>query len=261
MTIKVNGVVVGDARVASAAADLAGEADPLAAARRTLAVRELLLQRAGELGLLEGGAARTAVDFASRDDEDRVIALLLEREVATPEPTEDECRRFFAAHPDRFRSGDLVEVRHILFAVTPGTPVAPLRARAEEVLVGLRTDPAPFAERAAALSNCPSGQQGGNLGQFGRGEMVAEFDAAVFDGEATGILPRLVATRFGFHIVDVVHRLPGRRLPFEAVEASVASYLARRVEADALRQYVAVLAGRATIEGVTLDAAATPLVQ
>ena len=249
MTINVNGVVVGDARVASAAAELAGEADPLAAARRTLAVRELLLQRAGELGLLEGGAARTAVDFASRDDEDRVIAQLLEREVATPEPTEDECRRFFAAHPDRFRSGDLVEVRHILFAVTPGTPVAPLRARAEEVLVGLRTDPAPFAERAAALSNCPSGQQGGNLGQFGRGEMVAEFDAAVFDGEATGILPRLVATRFGFHIVDVVHRLPGRRLPFEAVEASVASYLARRVEADALRQYVAVLAGRATIEG------------
>jgi peptidyl-prolyl cis-trans isomerase C len=261
MTVTVNGVVVSDARVASAAADLAGEPDPLAAARRTLAVRELLLQRAGELGLLEGGKARTAVDFASPEDEDRIIAELLEREVATPEPTEDECRRFFVAHPDRFRSGDLAEVRHILFAVTPGTPVAPLRARAEEVLTELRTDPASFAERAAALSNCPSGQQGGNLGQFGRGEMVAEFDAAVFDGEATGVLPRLVATRFGFHIVDVVHRLPGRRLPFEAVEASVASYLARRVEADALRQYVAVLAGRATIEGVALDAAATPLVQ
>jgi len=75
VTINVNGVVVGDARVASAAADLAGEADPLAAARRTLAVRELLLQRAGELGLLEGGAAEAAK--AARGDTVRAYGRLL----------------------------------------------------------------------------------------------------------------------------------------------------------------------------------------
>jgi len=220
---------------------------------RAAAVRELLRQRAVAAGLLDAGAGEDFVNEA--------IEALLEREVRTPEPDEAECRRWYNAQPEAFRSGDLVFVRHILFAVTPGVPVEALRRKAEETLHALRKDPERFAELAAELSNCPSGQQGGNLGQFSRGEMVAEFDAAVFDGEATGILPRLVATRFGFHIVDVVHRLPGRRLPFEAVEASVASYLARRVEADALRQYVAVLAGRATIEGVTLDAASTPLVQ
>lgn len=261
MSVSVNGVVVTEAMIARAAEGLAGEADPLAAARRTLAVRELLLQRAGELGRLEGGAPRAAVTFASSDDEERVIGELLEREVRTPEPAADECQRFFAANPDRFRSGDLAEVRHILFAVTPGTPVAALRARAEAVLAELRAEAKDFAARAGELSNCPSGQQGGNLGQFGRGEMVPEFDAAVFDGAAAGILPRLVATRFGFHIIDVVHRLPGHRLPYEAVRESVAAYLARRVEAEALRQYVAVLAGSAVIEGVEIEAAATPLVQ
>jgi peptidyl-prolyl cis-trans isomerase C len=261
MPVSVNGVVVTEAMVAAEATALAGETEPLAAARRTLAVRELLLQQAGALGLLEGGAARSAVTFASRDDEERVIAELLEREVCTPQPTEAECRRHYDAHPERFRSGDLAEVRHILFAVTPGTPVAALRGRAEAVLADVVADPPSFAARAGSLSNCPSGQQGGNLGQFGRGEMVPEFDAAVFDGGTTGILPRLVATRFGFHIIDVVHRLPGRRLPFEAVRDSVAAYLARRVEAEALRQYVAILAGRAVIEGVEIEAVATPLVQ
>jgi peptidyl-prolyl cis-trans isomerase C len=261
MPVSVNGVVISDASIAGEAQSFAGEGDPFDAARRTLAVRELLLQRAGELGLLEIGAPRAAVSSATRDDEERAIAQLLECEVRTPEPTPAECQRHFDAHPDRFRSGDLAEVRHILFAVTPGTPVVALRERAEAVLAELRADPAGFAARAGELSNCPSGQQGGNLGQFGRGEMVPEFDAAVFDGEAIGILPGLVATRFGFHIIDVVHRLPGRRLPFEAVRESVASFLARRVEADALRQYVAVLAGRAAIEGVDLEAAATPLVQ
>ena len=261
MTVRVNGVVIDDAAIAAAAQRLAGEADPQAAARRTLVVRELLLQRAAELGLCEGRAPGAAAPPDDPDEEERVIAEVLEREVVTPAPTDEECRRFFDANPDRFRSGDLVEVRHILFAVTPGTPVGPLRERAEAALLELVADPSRSATQAAALSNCPSGAQGGNLGQFGRGEMVAEFDTAVFEGTGTGILPRLVATRFGFHVVDVVHRLPGRRLPLEAVRTSVAAYLARRVEAEALRQYVAVLAGRATIEGVAIDAAATPLVQ
>jgi peptidyl-prolyl cis-trans isomerase C len=261
MPISINGSVVSDALIAEEAARLAGGAQPELAARRTLAIRELLLQRAGELGLLEGGMARVEVAFAGRDEEESVIESLLEREVKTPQPTADECRRHFAAHPERFRSGDLAEVRHILFAVTPGTPVAALRARAEEVLAALRGAPGRFADRAGQLSNCPSGQQGGNLGQFGRGEMVPEFDRAVFEGTREGLLPGLVATRHGFHIVDIVRRIPGRALPFEVVRDSVAAYLTTRVEAEALRQYVAVLAGRARIEGVDLAASETPLMQ
>lgn len=261
MMLRVNETIIAEAAIAAEAGRHASAPVPEAAARRALAVRELLLQRAGALGLLEGARPREAVAFASPDDEDAVIAAVLDREVRTPTPSEDECRRHFAAHPARFTSGELVEVRHILFAVTPRTPVMALRGKAEAVRAELRAQPLLFATRARELSNCPSAEQGGSLGQFGRGEMVPEFDRAVFDRPTTGLLPELVTSRFGFHVVEVVRRIPGRPLPFEAVRASIAAHLGATVEAAALRQYVAVLAGRARLEGVDLDGAASPLVQ
>lgn len=261
MPIRVNATLIDDDAIRAEAALFGGTPDPEAAARRALAVRELLLQRAGELGLLDGGAAREAVTFASREAEDAVIAQVLDADVATPLPSADECRRHYDAHRERFTSGDLVEASHILFAVTPGTPVGALRARAEQALAELREHPGRFAERARALSNCPSGAQGGSLGQFGRGQMVPEFEQAVFAAQAPGVLPELVASRYGFHVVRVDHRVAGCVLPFDAVAEAIAATLRAGVVERALRQYVQVLAGRADIEGVDLAGAATPLVQ
>jgi peptidyl-prolyl cis-trans isomerase C len=259
--VSINGSIIGADEIAREATLYAEAADPDAAARRSLAVRELMLQRAGELGMLEAGGARQDVTFASRADEDAVIAALIEAEVRVPQPTESECRRYFDAHPERFKSGELLEARHILFAVTPGTPVPALRARAEHALAELRAEPARFAEHARELSNCPSGAQGGNLGQLARGSMVPEFERAVFGTQATGVLTQLVATRYGFHIVEVVRRIPGRALPFEHVQARIAEFLAAKAEARALAQYVQVLAGRARVAGIELQGAETPLVQ
>lgn len=228
---------------------------------RTLAVRELLLQEAGERGLLEGGAPRSAVTFADRASEEAAIEKLLTTAVRTPEPGEDECRRFYDANPDRFVAGELVAASHILFALTPGTPVAALRERAAAALAEAQADPSRFAALAGELSNCPSGAQGGNLGQFGRGEMAPEFEQAVFGTAATGVLPALVTSRHGFHVVHVERREAGRQLPFEAVRERIAIHLAAKVQERALRQYVAVLAGQADIRGVELDSVATPLVQ
>jgi peptidyl-prolyl cis-trans isomerase C len=261
MVLSVNGATVPADAIAREVALHADAPDPEAAARRTLAVRELILQRAGELGLLENGLPRERVTFAGRAQEDDVIAQVLENEVTTPKPTLDECRRYYETHPERFTSGELVEARHILFAIMPGTPVMALREHAERILAELKAAPGDFAARAQALSNCPSGQHGGNLGQFGRGEMVPEFDQAVFGTPATGVLPALAATRYGFHIIAVERRIPGRRLPFDAVANRVAEYLAARVEERALKQYVEVLSGRAAIAGADLAGAASPLVQ
>jgi len=261
MELRVNGVTVPEEAIRREAAAFAGAPDPEAAARRALAVRELLLCRAGELGMLDEGAARDGVTFASREAEDAMIARVLDAEVATPEPGDDECRRVYDTHRERYASGELVEASHVLFAVTPGVPVAALRTEAEKLLAELVAAPERFGERAQALSNCPSGGQGGKLGQFGRGQMVPEFDAAVFGNACVGLLPQLAATRYGFHVIRVDHRVPGRTLPFEAVRERIAMELSANVEARALRQYVQVLAGRAVIEGVDLAPAETPLVQ
>ncbi len=76
-----------------------------------------------------------------------------------------------------------------------------------------------------------------------------------------GVLPRLVRSRFGFHVVEVLEREAGTVPPYEAVQRAVRQTLERQAYATALRQYLQLLAGQARIEGVEVASAATPLVQ
>jgi peptidyl-prolyl cis-trans isomerase C len=252
MTITVNGVAISEQTVAEEEKMHADAPVPQTAARYALAIRELLLQRARELGL-DGST--------SGKGEDDVLDAVLEREVVTPEPTEEECRRYYDRHPEQFRSGDLVEASHILFAVTPNAPVNEIRAMAEAALKFVSAEPQRFTEFAGKYSNCSSSAQGGNLGQLRRGDTVPEFEAVLFDSAVTGILPRLVNTRFGFHIVHVERRVAGKQVPFEMVKERIAGRLKEKVQRSALRQYVQILAGKAEVKGIDLNAANSPLVR
>ena len=62
-----------------------------------------------------------------------------------------------------------------------------------------------FAEIAKIHSKCPSGQQGGDLGEFGPGQMVKEFDEVVFSGEVGKVLGP-VKTQFGYHLIEITSR-------------------------------------------------------
>ncbi len=62
-----------------------------------------------------------------------------------------------------------------------------------------------FAEVARNFSSCPSGQQGGALGEFGPGQMVREFDEVVFSGDLNKVLGP-VKTQFGYHLIEVTAR-------------------------------------------------------
>ncbi len=64
---------------------------------------------------------------------------------------------------------------------------------------------ADFGTVAAEHSTCPSGQSGGALGEFGRGQMVPEFDKAVFEGEI-GEVQGPIKTQFGYHVLEVTMR-------------------------------------------------------
>jgi peptidyl-prolyl cis-trans isomerase C len=80
-------------------------------------------------------------------------------------------------------------------------------AEATALLAQLRAVPpaATFEALAAAHSNCPSGKKGGSLGQFGRGQMVPEFEGPAFMGEI-GALIGPIATKFGYHLLMVTAR-------------------------------------------------------
>jgi len=90
------------------------------------------------------------------------------------------------------------------------------RARARHILVAteeacndlkaqIEAGTADFAAVAREHSTCPSGQQGGDLGDFGPGQMVKEFDDVVFSGEL-GAVHGPVQTQFGYHLIEITHR-------------------------------------------------------
>ena len=230
---------------------------------RQRACTELLRQQAQREGLLSQDDA-PGLDGATSAEASQAIERLLDQALQVPEPSEEACRRYHAAHPTLGGQGERVRMRHVLFAVTPGVDVKLLRQRAEGVLLDLRCaddDGARFAAAAGQWSNCPSGQEGGDLGWLSAEDCAPEFAREVFGTQEVGVLSRLVHSRFGLHVVEVCERQPGQELPFEQVRASVALMLRQQAWVNALRQYLQLLAGEAEVEGVHLDAADTPLVQ
>ncbi len=252
--VSVNGVEIDAGLIDEETAHHADQADPRAAASCALAVRELLRQQACRQGLL---APHAQLDDCTLD-------ALLAGELKVPSPTREDCERFYARHPQRFRRGDIVYASHILFALLQRTPLVPLRQRAEDTLRRALSEPGSFEALARECSNCPSAAVGGSLGQLLRGDSVPEFERALFDGDRTGVLPWLVSTRFGFHIVRVERRVPGQALPIEEVESDIAAYLDSQVRHKAMRQYLQVLAAAARIEWIepgSFGAVNGPLVQ
>jgi len=231
---------------------------------RQRACTELLRQAAQREGLLATTDVATADGVISEAAAEAIDALLA-RSLQLPEPAEDACRRHHAAHAADYQTGERVQVRHILFAVTPGVDVVALRQRAEAALLDVRCHDGKsaggFAEAARTLSNCPSGANGGELGWLAAADCAPEFARELFGHAEVGVLPRLVHSRFGLHVVEVLAREPGTAQPFEAVRGAVATALRQQAYVTALRQYLQLLAGAAVVEGVALDAADTPLVQ
>ncbi|MCO5124793.1 MAG: peptidylprolyl isomerase [Rhizobacter sp.] len=231
---------------------------------RQRACTELLRQAAQRAGLLAADDP-APIDGATSEAATAAIEALLAAEVNVPEPSDEACRRHYAAHESSYRVGDRAHVRHVLFAVTPGVDVRLLRDRAEGALLDVRChrdgEEDRFAAVAAELSNCPSGAQGGDLGWLTRDDCAPEFARELFAGPEIGVLPRLVHSRFGLHVVDVMAREAGHMPAFESVRGAVALALRQQTFVTALRQYLQLLAGEAAIEGVQLDSADTPLVQ
>lgn len=247
---------------------LCGPAELLdTAALRQRACTELLRQAAIGQGLLdrddpvpEGGVISEAAGQA--------IERLLDAALPLPEPDEDACRRHYVAHAARYAHGERVRARHVLFAVTPGVDVNALRQRAEACLLDVRNATPEeraagdrFAQVAAVSSNCPSGAQGGELGWLTREDCAPEFARELFGQTEIGVLPRLVHSRFGLHVVEVLARESGRVPPFEQVRHAVSQALHQQSFATALSQYLRLLAGQARVSCVDLDGAPSPLVQ
>lgn len=261
--VTVNGVAVPEEEILAEAQNHPAERPGLAlrAAAQALVVRELLWQEAQRLDIGESPQPDEKGRLETRRD--AAIRELIDREVQVPTATEEESRRYYDRHPEKFRSEPLFEARHILIAAPESDAGRRAAARERaEALCGILVNALDrLSELAREYSDCPSRAQGGSLGQVSRGSTVAEFQSALERMREGEVTSNPVESRFGFHIVALDRRIEGRQLPFEAVRERISVWLEASSWSRAVSQFVAILAGKSDIRGIALDRADGPLVQ
>ncbi|MFZ2103534.1 MAG: peptidylprolyl isomerase [Oricola sp.] len=261
--ISVNGIAIPESEILAEAQNHPAEnpGSALKAAAEALVIRELLWQEALRLEI--GVAPENDAAGRMETERDAAIRLLVEREARAPSATDEECRRYYERFPEKFRTEPLFEARHILLAAPESDRQARATAREKAVRLceGLARASADFAAMAREYSDCPSREQGGNLGQLTRGSTVAEFEAALSTMREGEISPSPVESRFGFHIIALDRKIEGRQLPYDFVADRIAAWLEASAWSKAVSQYIAVLAGKAEIRGISLEKADGPLVQ
>lgn len=217
-----------------------------AAAARALVVRELLRREVGRLGLDD-----EVQPSGAEPVEEARIRVLLEREVENRVPSEEDCRRYFEQNPERFRSPDRVRLRHILLGASVDDITGRFNARSEgeHLIAELKDNPVLFADFALRHSDCPSKNEGGDLGWLERGQTTPEFDRQVFRLRE-GLAGFPVESRWGYHVVCVDAVAPGEPLAFDQVRERISDYLELQVRQRELQQYLLELQERYEVRGL-----------
>jgi len=137
--------------------------------------------------------------------------------------TDKELQDYFDQHQEDYRLKETVGAQHILFKTEGKKPeeVEAIRTKALSVLERAKKGE-DFAALAKMYSEDSSAAQGGNLGEFPRGQMVPEFEKAAFS-LGVGAISDLVQTQYGFHIIKVNKKQEARLRPFSEMKEAIRS--------------------------------------
>lgn len=138
-----------------------------------------------------------------------LISYAGEKILSSVNVTEAEVKEYYEAHRDEFKSGETVNASHILVDSEEKA-----KAIYEEISSGKKS----FEDAAKEYSSCPSKDAGGNLGDFGRGQMVPEFDSAVFAMEVGEVTSIPVKTQFGFHLIKLNAKNPEKEMSYDEIK-------------------------------------------
>ena len=181
---------------------------------------------------------------------DLSVNKLMETEVATVAgPSDTEARDFYTKNPTEFQVKETVRASHILIKVEEkADEAAKKKARAEidGILKKLKAG-GDFAKLAQEHSQDGSAVQGGDLGPFGRGDMVPEFDKVAFELKP-GQMSEVVKTQFGYHIIKVAEHKPGRAVPFEEAQDKIKQFLGQQKKKEHATAFIEGLKKKSKIE-------------
>ncbi|HKK47600.1 MAG TPA: peptidylprolyl isomerase [Alkalispirochaeta sp.] len=162
--------------------------------------------------------------------------------------SEEDMQEFYDNNPQYFQQQDQVAARHIIFT-TDGVEEGE-RAALQEELAGIReeiVEGADFAEMAREHSQGPTAANGGDLGTFGRGQMVPEFENAAFELEVGEISP-VIETQFGYHILQVTERVPAQTQSYDEAQERIRQFLTEDARNSGAQSYVEELRADADVE-------------
>lgn len=132
----------------------------------------------------------------------------------TVEVKDEEVKEFYEENKEMFKKPATVQASHILVEE---------KDKAEEILAKIK-EGLSFEEAAKEFSTCPSKDRGGDLGEFGRGQMVPEFEEAAFNMELEEI-SEPIETQFGYHIIKLLNKNEESLSDYEEVEGQIRQQL------------------------------------
>ena len=126
--------------------------------------------------------------------------------------SDKDAEDYYNANKDKFISEEAVNASHILVDT---------EEKALEILADIKSGKISFEDAAMENSSCPSKANGGNLGDFGKGQMVPEFDNAVFAMEVGEISESPVKTQFGYHLIKLNNKKAAEVMPYAEIAEEI----------------------------------------
>ena len=145
-----------------------------------------------------------------------LISYATEKAISGASVSDKDAEDYYNQNKDRFVTEESVNASHIL---------VDSEEKALELLAKINAGEISFEDAARENSTCPSGQNGGNLGDFGKGQMVPEFDSAVFAMEVGEISAAPIKTQFGYHLIKLNAKNAAEAMPFEEIAPEIKNAL------------------------------------
>ena len=137
--------------------------------------------------------------------------------------SDEEIREYFEANKARFAKGASVHAKHIL---------VDSEDKCNKLLESIVSGGKAFEDVAKESSTCPSGANGGDLGEFGKGQMVKEFEDAAFAAEI-GHVVGPVKTQFGYHLIKVEDKKEAEDAKLDDVKEQIKSEIMQKKQQEA----------------------------
>lgn len=161
------------------------------------------------------------IQVVEKTKESMLKTYALGKLLATAEVKDEDIKKFYEENKDAFKQAESADASHILVEEED---------KAREIYEKIKNG-GDFEELAKEYSTCPSKEKGGNLGTFTKGQMVKEFEDAVFENEV-GTITEPVKTQFGYHIIKINQKNPAKELSFDEVKDRIVEQVRRQKEQE-----------------------------